>query len=426
MVRCFQPRPENSIAMSMKLDAEIKETGTRFRIFPQPRYLRGFEEPETVVISVAPSEVQTGPADTRMYCVDAIGKPIYGRGFYPPYQGPKNNPPQPTAEGHYDNLHPDSREFRVATMYATVRRVLDIWEDYFGSDGIPWHFRLHYDRMELVPLVEWDNAHSGYGFLEFGYGRDSFGDLDMKRPYCENFDVLAHELGHSVVFSQVGIPSQSSNTAQYGGMHEASGDLVALVAGLHFDKVVDHLLQSSAGNLFTENELSRIGELSKTRQIRKAFNYERMSTVGSESHDLSKPLTGAVFDILVESYQQRLVKAGKITQKLADRAYASPGYGPGADDIHRDFRQAYEGSEGAFKSALLEARDYVGDILATTWKGLSPHYLTYVDFGTALLDADRALGGKHQTEIRENFAWREILLPADSIALTTHQAIHED
>ena len=103
-------------------------------------------------------------------------------------------------------------------MYATVRRVLDIWEDYFGH-RLDWHFESQFERLELIPLIDWDNAQSGFGFLEFGFGRTVSGTVDHTRPYCENFDVLAHELGHSIIFSEVGFPSSPADEGiDYGGM----------------------------------------------------------------------------------------------------------------------------------------------------------------------------------------------------------------
>jgi hypothetical protein len=123
--------------------------------------------------------------------------------------------------------------------------------------------------LELIPLIEWDNAQSGYGFLEFGYGRTPSGTIGHTRPYCENFDVLAHELGHSIIFSEVGVPSSAEDDAvDYFGMHESAGDLVAIVAALHFDSLMDYLLQSTKANLLTINGLDRVGELSDSRQIR--------------------------------------------------------------------------------------------------------------------------------------------------------------
>jgi hypothetical protein len=95
-------------------------------------------------------------------------------------------------------------------------------------------------------------AQSGYGFLEFGFGRTLSGTIDHSRPYCENFDVLAHELGHSIIFSQVGVPSSPADLGiDYGGMQESSGDLVAIIGALHFDSLVDFLLETTNGNLLT-------------------------------------------------------------------------------------------------------------------------------------------------------------------------------
>ena len=241
--------------MSIKLDARCAQTGTKFRLFVQPRFVDGFEEPETVRISLPPDRVQKGPADDRMYVLDAIQKTPYGRR---PFLGDSNPPVEPGPDGHFDHLDVDGREFSSATMYATVRRVLDIWEDYFRR-RIEWHFRLNFDRLELIPLIDWDNAQSGYGFLEFGFGRTSFGGVDRTRPYCQNFDVLSHELGHSIVFAEVGIPNRFTNTDEFGGFQESAGDLVAIVSFLHFQKAVDILLENSHGNLFTVNELERVG-----------------------------------------------------------------------------------------------------------------------------------------------------------------------
>ena len=90
-------------------------------------------------------------------------------------------------------------------MYATVRRVLDLWEDYFRHP-IEWHFEAEFPGCELIPLIEWDNAQSGYGFLEFGFGRTA-GRHRPHPPLLRELRRLAHELGHSIIFSEVGVPA---------------------------------------------------------------------------------------------------------------------------------------------------------------------------------------------------------------------------
>jgi hypothetical protein len=414
--------------MSLQLDRRLAETGTRFRIFPQPRFLLRsdgsgplFPEPEQVAISVPPAAIQPGPADDRMFVVDAVSKLPYNRFFRPPYRGEFRPPVEPGTDGHFTHLDPSSRAFSAATMYATVRRVLDIWQDYFGH-VLEWHFESDFARLEMIPLIEWDNAQSGYGFLEFGFGRTPTGTIDHTRPYCENFDVLAHELGHSIIFSEVGVPASPADDAvDYGGMHESSGDLVAIIGSLHFHSLVDHLLDMTKGNLLTINGLDRVGELSESREIRVALNAKRMSDVGTEPHERSLPLTGAIFDTMVEVFQQDLVEKGLIPDELRVRSTNLPGSAQDLVRIQADFQAAYAGHEAAFKEALLLARDYLGRLLAVTWGNLSPNFLTYHDVLRGLVRADRELtNGTNQQIIRDCFAWREIAPLPTSILLRPH------
>lgn len=302
-------------------------------------------------------------------------------------------------------------------MYATVRRVLDIWEDFFGR-------RINLlgaSRLELIPLIEWDNAQSGIGFLEFGFGRAATGGIDRTRPYCMNFDVLAHELGHNIIFAEVGFPTSNvSTTHDFGGFHESAGDLVAIISSLHFDSVVRRLLDNTRGNLFSSNELSRVGELSQSREIRVVFNDERYSSAVTEPHDLSLPLTGAIFDILVEVFQKKLVANGLISEELARLSAHVPGSSDGGDAVQQQFDTAYARNPQGFKACLLEARDYLGSLLATTWNNISPEFLTYNKIYRELLRSDHdASGGDHQATIRDCFAWRQIpLTPHPGIQLT--------
>jgi hypothetical protein len=369
--------------------------------------------------------MQPGPADDRIYVVDALNKSPYRYPYLPPHTGAHNPPPPPDpGTGHFDHLQPDTRSFAACQMYATVRRTLDIWEDYF-EHTIEWHFSLDYSRIELIPLISWDNAHSGYGFLEFGFGRTPTGAIDPDKPHCMNFDVLAHELGHSIHFATVGFPEHAlAVTDEFGGFGESAGDLVALVTALHSNLVIDHLLAHCRGNLFTENELSRIGELSESRQIRKAFNYERMSTVSSEPHDLSNPLTGALFDVFVEAFQKELVAAELISQQLADLSYHGPQEAVDDAEIQARFNDAYRGHELEFKTCLMNARDYLGTLLAKCWDRLNPNFLTYARIGLTLLAVDRELtGGAQRETIRDCFSWREIQFPADSAAYRSYSIL---
>src|SRR5438552_11313665 len=98
--------------MSMQLDAELMQSGTRFRLFAQARYLPAFSEPDTVFVSPTPEQIQPGPSDDRMFVVDATNKIRYGvNGNSPQWQGPRRDPVRAGPDGHFDHISIDSREF---------------------------------------------------------------------------------------------------------------------------------------------------------------------------------------------------------------------------------------------------------------------------------------------------------------------------
>ena len=136
-----------------------------------------------------------------------------------------------------------------------------------------------------------------------------------------------------------------------------------------------------------------------------------------KEHDLSLPLTGAVFDIWVDIFHESLLDRqliGPEVEDLADQVERVPEY---QGLIQSLFDRAYALNQVAFKQAFLEARDYMGRALAHTWRQLSPDYLNYEDVAAALLAADRLLsGGRYQRLIARNFAlarhWSDCGRPA--------------
>jgi hypothetical protein len=393
--------------------------GTRFRLFPQAPFLARFRHPETIRVSPPAGTVGPGPADERMYVIDPIGKPMaYGlakdeRGIstylLPPWPGPVELPALPDADGHFDHIAIDSPEFEAAHLFGAVRRTLDIWEDYFGQ-RIEWHFARDFDRLELVLQRNLlDNAFMGYGFLEVGVHRDAD---DAIMPFSLNFDVIAHEVGHCIIYSMVGVPIPGNVDAEYYGFHESAADLTALIAALHFDTVNDELLATTHGNLYTLNVVNRIAELSSSHQIRLAANpLTLLHFVAGwrDEHALAQPLTGAMFDIFVDLFHEELEARGLITagqEDLSDKLEDFPNY---HRVIQPMFDEAYAAAPGGFRAALIAARDTLGVYLAQTWRRLSPDNLGYADVGRTLLAVDRMLsGGRFGSIITTNLRWRAI------------------
>jgi hypothetical protein len=411
--------------MSRELDRRLRRRGTRFRLFPQSPALQAFLEPEPVYVAAPPGSIGRGPTDARMYVVDPVHKArLYGYPYLPPYQGPTRPPARPDRHGHFDTLAEGTREFCAAHMFGVLRRVLDIWEDYLGHE-VRWHFADLLPRLELIPLVDWDNAQSGFVFIETGHTPAT---ASLAMPYCLSFDVLAHELGHAILFAELGVPVGAARTGDFLAFHEAMADLVALVSVLHFDAVVDDLLWQTRGNLYVPSAFNRLGELTETEQIRWAANTTTMDELrgvrladdgtwidpageGREAHDLSQVLTGALFDSIVDVFQRMLIEQGLLSSRLQYLAESLIEEVADLEDARDLFSSAYRGHHADFKRVLEDARDWAGYALAATWPRLQPPAMTFDEVGRALIEVDREMsGGRFGDVIAVNFARRGVAI----------------
>ena len=389
--------------------------GTRFKVFPQPRFLEEYAEPEVIMVSSPPGSLGPGPQDDRMYTIFPIGKEQpYGFAAEgggdapaPPWEGPVHPLAEPGPDGHFDHLEPGTPQFEAAHLFGTVRFVMDIWEDYFDRK-IPWHSAKHYDRVELTILPSLENAYSGYGFIEMGADKSG----GVHKSFALNFDVIAHELGHSIIYSEVGVPDPRGTSGEYFGFHESAADLVALVSSLHFNSLVERLLENTRGNLYTMNVANRMAELGDNKQIRIAANDVSLAQFEEgwiKEHKLSQPLTGAFFDIFVDLYHEMLLDYGAITpemEAMSDQLLATPDYAPVMQEM---FDQAYAADPEAFKLALIDARDILGTYLADTWSQLTSKGLTFARVAEVFEAVDHAhTGGRFQSIIRGNFDMRDI------------------
>jgi hypothetical protein len=390
-------------------------TGTRFRIFAQPRFINFFRAPVTVYLRARPGTIGAGPADRDVYVVDALDKSPYfdgqrESGRRPPYRGPRG-PRARSRRGHFDHLQPSgstARQFSCANVYATLRLTLAVWEHYLGT-RVRWYFRRQFPRLEVIPRVRAATAFSRPGYVECGSERRRAG-----RPYplCENFDVVAHEAGHIIVRSVIGHPTHPAGLEQR-AREEAFADLAAIVALLHVQPAVARLLDRTRGNLFSPNLLSRIGEMSRTTVARRANNDKAMDTLEWDAdpqvfkYELAAPFTAGGYDTLVDLYEDALVQRRAIRHTLAAASFDANG--KALPEVQAEFERRYRGRERVFEDALLQARDTFARVLAQTWRRLSP-YDAYPETLTAMLATARSLYGAGTARVvREAFAWRGIL-----------------
>jgi hypothetical protein len=400
------------------MSGHYRLTGTRFRLFPQLPHGRPGRPPETIWISTPPHRIGPGPSDDLVYLINPPDKRnpyglrsgLTGRPQLdlPPWGGRILRPVQPDRYGHFDHIPPGTPEFAEAHVFGSVRFTMDIWERYFGHP-LSWHFGRDYDRLETVMLPSFNNAHVGYGFMEVGAHHAEDGSIV---PHALNFDVIAHEFGHLIIYGTIGIPGPGAGKSEYFGFHESAADMVAIIAALHFETLVDDLLDETRGNLYSFNELNRFAELSATEEIRLASNASKMWEFAAgweKEHDLSEPLTGALFDILVDVFQEILVEHGIIGRDLADLSDALEQHPEYDALIQPYFDAVYPAHRDEFRQALVDARDYMGVALAMTWERLTADHLDYVEVAEMLIAVDGELtGGRHQAHMVESFRWRGI------------------
>ena len=396
---------------------QLEAKGTRFRIFAHSARL-GFL-PEPVYVVAAPGSIQAGPSDASITVIDALDKASYysdttgklkQRPRYPyPVDGPRTTAPVAPRNGHFDYLRPPAWEFSAAMVYAVIRTTLSVWCHFLQRDRIEWHFaRTEGPILQAHPRARSANAWSGNGFVEFGFPHFP----DRRYRFCENFEVVAHETGHLIMKSAIGTMPDDEKSLQHRAHEEGAADLVALVTTLHFESVIAHLLRQTAGFLYSDNLLSRIGEWGRgpTAVPRRTFNAATMASVRADQHlnkhKLSSPFTGAVFDGFVRIFLHHLVVRDALDVNVARRCRHTPG--EPVPDLGAEFRRAYARRADDFAEALRLARDDLGWLLAGAWRRTTADGLVYGKVLAHLLDADAELGTRYGDIWREEFAARGI------------------
>lgn len=399
------------------LRAPTARGGVRVKIFPQPWFLDGDRPPVTIRLAVPAGSVGPGPACDRMYAVHAIGKrEPYGlsrdasgriRVELPPWRGPALPPPAPDAQGHFDWLEPSDPRFLQAHAWACARFTLDVWQRWLGP--VPWHFQSFRPRLEILCVDDWDNGQAGFGYLELGWNRRFRG---RSHAFALNFDVIAHEVGHLLLFAVLGIPPVPLRDGEFRGFHEAMADVVALLAAASLEPVARDVLARTRGNLYVANELGRFAEVAPSDQLREASNsvtLEQFQDGWVDAHDLALPLLGAFFDVLVEIYQTRLVEWRVVPAWILDladdperaRAFAHP--------VDETFHQAWQRSPVPFFRALGEAREITGCIVAGILRALVGRRVSYAAVAATALAVEQQLtGGRFARALADSFAWRGI------------------
>ena len=131
-----------------------------------------------------------------------------------------------------------------------------------------------------------------------------------------------------------------------------------------------------------------------------------MSEVTTEVHDRALPFVGAVFDSIVDFYHQELIRHGCATPRLLNTNLREISLDEW-DRFKAETKEAFAIKPHIFRSALISARDTIGEAVARSLRTLDPSSVQFDQAAEAVVRA----GGSAAELLEINFAWREILRP---------------
>ena len=400
------------------MDGQCCAGGVRFRLFPKPPYVHPEWPPETISVSSPPGTIGPGPADDRMRLIFPTDKRYsYGvnpgplgtpRLDLPPFRGPIHRPVCPDDEGHFDRIPEGTPEFAEAHVFGTVRFVLDIWERYFDRP-IEWHFARDYRQLEIVILPNLDNAYAGYGFMEIGAHPAADG---MLLPYALNFDVMAHELGHLIIYSTIGVPSPSAQRAEYYGFQEFGRRHDGAHRGAAFRVPGD---ASARGDARQSLRLQRARPICRIVAARRDPAREQRRQAVAIHRRLGRRARAVAaadrrhFRRRRRHFQELLVERDLIPREIAEATRRVRDEPQIATMVQPAFEAAFASKYDGLRAALIDARDYVGFALAATWQRLKADDFSYLDVAETFIAMDKMMsGGRYRRAVG-----RELCLAGD-------------
>lgn len=251
--------------------------------------------------------------------------------------------------------------------------------------------------LTIMPRAGKDiNAYYDRGSLRFFF----FPDPWMKKVIyaCDGRSVVTHEFGHA--FLDILRPDfWNTQAPEIWALHEAFGDMTALLDGIRIDALAERALSETGGDLNKSNVLTKLaaemgkglwdytqgkeGELRDAlRDLTVRYEYtepEKLPQQGrddqivNEPHSFSRILSGAFYEMIVRMYEQN----------------KAAGMDP--------------------KTALQSAGDTAAHYLLNAVVGVPATVRIFNAMARQLMKVDESEGGKYQALMHQVFANRNLL-----------------
>lgn len=292
-------------------------------------------------------------------------------------------------------------EFDCAQTYAVARLTLNMYQRVLrdlGVTAIPWAWNTGgiTDPLTVFPRAgNAQNAHYSRSGKELSFYYFTTPSAPTPVYTCRSLDVVAHETGHAILDGLKPGWLSAGNPPQTGGLHESFGDLTAVFLALSmFDQVAAAIALSKANLHDRASFVAALAEqfglaIGMPHGIRNADNDLKLSQVGNEVHAISQVFTGAIYDVLADIFA---------------------------------FEKNRQAATKEVTLVLYEVSAHLCKVLVQAIRKAPGTGATFADVGNQMLVVSHDMGDPpiYRTFIRNQFAIREILLPA-----TPYKAVHE-
>ena len=343
----------------------------------------------TEVVRIEEDFFLDGPVSRRVAVLDfdpETGALEPGVSYIPPKGGNKL--------GHYDlpdppDLH--SPAFGRVSLFATVSKTIQLFEH---NDVLGRQIRWAFDAPQLLAVPRAGRDENAY------YERDSHSLQFFFFPSHKDEnelvytslarDIVAHETGHAIL-DGIAPHLWFAITPQSRALHEAIGDLTALLVSIDSRTLRGTVLKETNGSIENSTHFSAVAEqfgMARGTGALRDLNQKDLvlsDEIRGDEHDLCQVLTAALYSVLILMHEDRkkweVTATGKDDYKVSGRALVNAA---------RQFRRM-----------TMRALDY-----------LPPGEISFADYGRAIIAPDQAAypdGNKERDWLCNEFVRRRMV-----------------
>ncbi|OGT22083.1 MAG: hypothetical protein A3C55_03570 [Gammaproteobacteria bacterium RIFCSPHIGHO2_02_FULL_42_13] len=219
----------------------------------------------------------------------------------------------PIQEGYACGFSEGSIEFDCIQTFIVAQRLITGFSNHYTAlTQRPFMLNKDGQILRLFPRSREGSQDGKNAFyflakheIHFGYFMGADGsDIQL----CDSADLIAHEMGHALL-TMVKPDLTRSDDREAQAICEAFGDLCAIAFLLEFPGLIEKALRDTQGDLMRPCYLNMIAEpfgraLGHPRGLRQLINDIKYSAMHLEPHQLSQVLSGAIYRILIQFFNQ--------------------------------------------------------------------------------------------------------------------------